>query len=210
MGRDNEEDQTESEHWKEDIRKWCKQDLYSWTNDCTITRIVETNWLNLHWTPKDSQPRDHGNNHHDWLTVVKALGSDDEAISNINMFNCSLCVCNFASCKPLNVFVKGVGIKQRLIDWLIDWLMMYIGAIHLWRPHSEEGGQAQVDGGEGGQAPCGRPHRKLKLESTDVILSSSHAKKFASFFTRISSLGRKKVEIFLRYELVIQITKSIV
>src|SRR6218665_426803 len=37
-------------------------------------------------------------------------------------------------------------------------------------------GQAQVDGG-GGQAPCGRPHRKLKLESTDVILSSSHAKK---------------------------------
>ena len=30
-------------------------------------------------------------------------------------------------------------------------------------------------------APCGRPHRKLKLESTDVILSSSHAKKLASF-----------------------------
>ena len=32
-----------------------------------------------------------------------------------------------------------------------------------------------VDGG-GGPAPCGRPHRKLKLESTDVILSTSHAK----------------------------------
>src|SRR6218665_459629 len=47
-----------------------------------------------------------------------------------------------------------------------------------------------VDGG-GGPAPCGRPHRKLKLESTDVILSSSHAKKLASFFTRISSLDRK-------------------
>src|SRR6218665_126355 len=30
--------------------------------------------------------------------------------------------------------------------------------------------------GEGVQPPCGRPHRKLKLESTDVILSSSHAK----------------------------------
>ena len=42
--------------------------------------------------------------------------------------------------------------------------------------------------GEGGQAPCGCPHIKLKLESTDVILSSSHAKKLASFFTRISSL----------------------
>src|SRR6218665_2899459 len=35
--------------------------------------------------------------------------------------------------------------------------------------------------GEGGPAPCGRPHRKLKLEPTDVILSSSHAKKLASF-----------------------------
>src|SRR6218665_1582842 len=35
--------------------------------------------------------------------------------------------------------------------------------------------------GGGGPAPCGRPHRKLKLESTDVMLSSSHAKKLASF-----------------------------
>ena len=35
--------------------------------------------------------------------------------------------------------------------------------------------------GEGGQAPCVHPYRKLKLESTDVILSSSHAKKLASF-----------------------------
>ena len=34
--------------------------------------------------------------------------------------------------------------------------------------------------GEGGQAPCGRPHRKWKLESTDVI-RSSHAKKLAFF-----------------------------
>jgi len=33
----------------------------------------------------------------------------------------------------------------------------------------------------GVKAPCGRPHRKLKLESTDVILSSSHAKMLASF-----------------------------
>jgi len=36
--------------------------------------------------------------------------------------------------------------------------------------------------GRGGfQAACGRPHRKLKLESTDVILSSSHAKKLVYF-----------------------------
>ena len=38
--------------------------------------------------------------------------------------------------------------------------------------------------GERGPAPCGRPHRKLKLESTDVILSSSHAKKLASFLPK--------------------------
>ena len=42
--------------------------------------------------------------------------------------------------------------------------------------------------GGGGPAPCGRPHRKLKLEFTDIILSSSHAKKLVYFFTRISSL----------------------
>src|SRR6218665_780307 len=45
-------------------------------------------------------------------------------------------------------------------------------------------GQAQVDAcgrGWGGQASCGRPQRKLQLESTDVILSSSHAKKLVYF-----------------------------
>src|SRR6218665_3573884 len=48
----------------------------------------------------------------------------------------------------------------------------------------------------------GRPHRKLKLESTDVILSSSHAKKLASFYQNFV-IGQKKVEFFLRYKLVI-------
>ena len=51
-----------------------------------------------------------------------------------------------------------------------------------------------VDGGRGQapSSPCERPHRKLKLESTDVILfSSSHAKKLASFVTRISSFNGK-------------------
>jgi len=57
--------------------------------------------------------------------------------------------------------------------------------------------------GAGGPAPSGRPHRKLKLESTDVILSYSHAKMLASVFTKISSLDRKEVDIFLRYKLVI-------
>jgi|SRR6218665_1975622 len=64
--------------------------------------------------------------------------------------------------------------------------------------------------GEGGQAPCGRPHRKLKLESTDVILSSSHAKKLASFFTGISSLDGIKSGNFWQYKLVIRIINSTV
>src|SRR6218665_1651669 len=33
------------------------------------------------------------------------------------------------------------------------------------------------------QAPCGRPHRKLKLESTDVFLSSFHAKKLVHMYS---------------------------
>jgi len=46
---------------------------------------------------------------------------------------------------------------------------------------TQRGGVTSGGCGEGGQAPCGRPHRKLKLESTEVILSSSHAKKLVSF-----------------------------
>src|SRR6218665_2311979 len=55
--------------------------------------------------------------------------------------------------------------------------------IHRGHPFmtSTRGGSGSGGGGGGGPAPCGRPHRKLKLESTDVILSSSHAKKLVSF-----------------------------
>jgi len=49
--------------------------------------------------------------------------------------------------------------------------------------HTEEvvGGQVEVNacGQDKGSAPSGRLHRKL--EPTDVILSSSHAKKLAFF-----------------------------
>ena len=64
--------------------------------------------------------------------------------------------------------------------------------------HTEGGGgQAQVDAcgrGEGDPAPCGRPHRKLKLESTptDVILASYHAKKLASFLPGFRLWTEKK------------------
>jgi len=68
----------------------------------------------------------------------------------------------------------------------------------------DRGGQAQVDTcGWGGQAPCGRPHRKLKLESTDIILPSSHAKKFVYFLPEFRLWVEYKVEIFQRYKLVI-------
>ena len=50
-----------------------------------------------------------------------------------------------------------------------------------------------MDGG-GGPAPCGRPHKKLKLESTDVILSSSHAKKLASFLPEFRLWTEKKLK----------------
>src|SRR6218665_2872927 len=62
----------------------------------------------------------------------------------------------------------------------------------------------------GRSAPCERPHRKLKLESTDVILFSSHAKKLASFFYQNFVFGQNKSRIFWRYKLVIQITYSTV
>src|SRR6218665_2246700 len=59
-------------------------------------------------------------------------------------------------------------------------------------------GQTQMDAcgrGEGGQAPCGRPHRKLKVESTDLILSS-HAKKLASFSPEFRLSRNKKWKFF--------------
>src|SRR6218665_3311349 len=51
-------------------------------------------------------------------------------------------------------------------------------------------GKVDACGWEGpGQASCGRPHRKLKSESTDVILSSSHAKHLAFFLPEFHLLG---------------------
>jgi len=76
-----------------------------------------------------------------------------------------------------------------------------------------EEGQTQVYAcgwGRGVQAPCGRPHRELKLESTDIILSSSPAKKLANFLPEFRLWTEQKVEIFQWYKLVIEITNSTV
>jgi len=71
--------------------------------------------------------------------------------------------------------------------------------------HTERSGSGSDERmwtGGGSPVSCGRPHRKLKLESTDVILYSSHAKKFA-VFSQNFVFGQKKVKTFLRYQVVI-------
>ena len=60
---------------------------------------------------------------------------------------------------------------------------MYIGkGPSIYDVHTEGDVRLRWTHVDGGPAPCGRPHRKLKLESTDDILSSSHAKKLVSFY----------------------------
>jgi len=68
------------------------------------------------------------------------------------------------------------------ISWTVG---LYMG--HPFMTYTRRGKEWSGSGwrmwtGEEGEAPCGHPHRKLKLESTDVILFSSHAKKLASFY----------------------------
>ena len=58
--------------------------------------------------------------------------------------------------------------------------------------HTEGVRWMHVDGVRGVQPPCGRPRRKLKLGSTDVILSSSHAKKLNAFFYQNFVFGQTK------------------
>src|SRR6218665_2064650 len=53
-----------------------------------------------------------------------------------------------------------------------------------------------VDGGRG-FAPCGCPHRKIKLESTDIIFSSSHAKKLVYFYQNFVFGWNKKWKFVL-------------
>ena len=69
-----------------------------------------------------------------------------------------------------------------------------------WREEVRLNWMHEGRGGRG-SGRCGRPHRKL--EPTDIILSSSHAKKLAFLWVRISSLDGIKVEIFRQYKLVI-------
>src|SRR6218665_2958624 len=67
-----------------------------------------------------------------------------------------------------------------------------------------DGGQGSGSGGrmwtgEGGPAPCGRPHRKLKLESYCLLLMQRSWRLFYQNFV----FGQKKVEFFLQYKLVV-------
>src|SRR6218665_896756 len=78
---------------------------------------------------------------------------------------------------------------------IMIWYGPSIYDVHMERRRGVRLGWTHVDGG-GGPAPCGRPHRKLKLESTDVILSSSHAKKLASFLPEFRLWTEKKWKFF--------------
>src|SRR6218665_4036839 len=103
------------------------------------------------------------------------------------------CVTYFRGSRDVTKCDMGSKLVQNSVTYFMDGPLSSKGP-SIYDVHTEGGGgQAQVDGGP---APCGRPHRKLKLESTDVIMSSSHAKKLVSFFTRISSLDRKKWKFF--------------
>src|SRR6218665_3836401 len=83
------------------------------------------------------------------------------------------------------------------VSW-IDSTCYHLG-LSTYDVHMEgEGVRLKVDacGWGRGQAPCGRPHRKLKLESTDVILSSSHAKKLVYFLPHLVFGRNKKWNFF--------------
>ena len=79
-----------------------------------------------------------------------------------------------------------------------------LGAIHLWRPHGR--GQAHVDtcGREGGgSCPMWTSTQKIKirLHWRNTVFFS--CKEVGVFFYQNFVFGQKKVEIFLRYKLVI-------
>ena|SRR6218665_1719023 len=76
------------------------------------------------------------------------------------------------SCGPVNEALRVITLKVSLPS-----ISKGPSIYDVHREGSGSGGRM----GEGGQALCGRPHRKLKLESTNVILSSSPAKKLAYF-----------------------------
>src|SRR6218665_1879573 len=85
---------------------------------------------------------------------------------------------------------------------IINYLYFITMGPSIYDVHTEgAGGQAQVDACGRGVGPalglCGRPHRKLKLESTDghpVFFSCKEVGVF--FFTRISSLAEKNWKFF--------------
>ena len=78
-------------------------------------------------------------------------------------------------------------------------LALYVGAIHLWRPHGGGGGgQAQVNAcGRGrGSSPMLTSTQKIKISVHWRHIVFFSCKEVGVFFTRISSLERKKWKFF--------------
>ena len=99
--------------------------------------------------------------------------------------------------KCLNIQHVSLSLLQRNTNTVYQWPNYCIWG-HPFMTSTRRGGGS----GSGGRmwtgrgpAPCGRPHRKLKLESTDVILSS-HAKKLASFLPEFRLWTEKKWKFF--------------
>src|SRR6218665_1378552 len=87
----------------------------------------------------------------------------------------------------------------RLVEWLVCWTVNREVRGHPFMTSTWRGVRLRwthVDGGRGNPAPCERTHRKLKSESTDVILSSSHAKKLVSFLPEFCLWTEKNWKFF--------------
>ena len=101
-------------------------------------------------------------------------------------------------CQYLPMWIQAIAVDGVFWARQIVWTHQTQGHMgpSIYDVHTE-GGEGSDSGGRmwtegGGPAPCGRPHKKLKLKSTDVILSSSRAKKLASIFYQNFVFGQKK------------------
>jgi len=79
-----------------------------------------------------------------------------------------------------------------------------LGPIHLWRSHGEgrgSGGRMWTGEGVHRSSPMWTSTQKIKIRVHWCHTVFFSCKKVGIFFTKISSLDRKKVEIFLWFKL---------
>ena len=121
------------------------------------------------------------------------------------MSSCGLTVTP-SSCSALNSLLSHLCYLHHLFFWILKhmyWLNAFpetSNSCHFCFTSIESDtyvrGHPFMTSTRRGPSQCERPHRKLKLESTDVILSSSHAKKLASFLPEFRLWTEKKWRFF--------------